>query len=134
MTQIPDDTHPTGALRGNPASPLWLRVAAFLGCVLLPVAWIASLGGDPDYRVTNLVRTVGALLGAGVVLRLRWEDPGIPWGSLVTGGMAGSIAVSALSVMIPALGRYAAPGWLMSGAVGGAVVALGLLALRGRGR
>ena len=113
---------------------MWLRVAAFLGCILLPLAWIASLGGDPDYRVTNLVRTVGALLGAGGVLRLRRKDPGIPWGSLVTGGMAGSIAVSALSVAIPALGRYASPGWLMSGAVGGVMVALGVLALRGPAR
>jgi hypothetical protein len=133
MTEIPDDTQPAGAPRGDRSSPSWLRVASFLACILLPVAWIASLGGEPDYRVTNVVRTAGALLGGGVVLRVRREDPGIPWGRLVIGGMAGSLALTALSVVIPVLGRYAAPGWLMSGAVGGVMVGLGVLALRGRG-
>lgn len=63
MTEIPDDTQPAGSRRGDRSSPSWLRVVAVLGCILLPVAWIASLGGEPDYRLTNLVRTAAALLG-----------------------------------------------------------------------
>lgn len=114
--------------------PMWLRILALFGLVVLPGAWIASLGAEPGYRITNLVRVAGALVAAGLLWlwlirdgSRRWR-----WGSLLLAGIAGSLAVTALSVPLPALGRASVAGWLASGVVGGAMVGLGILAITGR--
>ncbi len=118
-------------LAGKVAPPLWLRVVALLALLLLPFIWIATLGGPPDLRLTNLARVVGALVGAGLVWRLRRGVGAIPWGSLLGGGIAGSLAVTLLSVLVPALGEPFGAGWILSGVVGGAMFGLGILGFRG---
>jgi len=114
--------------------PMWLRTLALIGLVVLPVGWIASLGAEPGFRITNVVRVVGALVAAGLlwVWRIRDGSRRWGWGSLLIAGIAGSLAMTALSVPLPALGRASMAGWLASGAVGGAMVGLAILAITGR--
>ncbi len=118
-------------LSGKVAPPLWFRVAAFVALVLLPVIWIGTLVGPPDLRITNAARVTGALVGAGMVWRRRPDAASIPWGALMGGGIAGSLAVTLLSVVVPALGQPFGAGWILSGVLGGAMVGLAMLALRG---
>jgi peptidoglycan biosynthesis protein MviN/MurJ (putative lipid II flippase) len=113
--------------------PMWMRILALIGLIVLPVAWIASLGAEPGYRITNVARVVGALVAAALLWlwRIRNGDARWGWGSLLIAGIAGSLAATALSVPLPALGRASAAGWLVSGAVGGAMVGLAILAITG---
>ncbi len=69
-------------LTGAATVPLWFRLVALLALLLLPFVWIATLGGPPDLRDANLARVVGALVGAGLVWRLRPGAETIRWGEL----------------------------------------------------
>lgn len=103
----------------------WLRALAVLGAVALPLAWLASLSGQPGFVSTNLARVVGAILVAGVTGALyRPASKSISWSGMLAGGVVGSLAVTVISVFVPALGRFDASGWLVSGFVGGVIVAL----------
>lgn len=109
-----------------------LRALAFVGAVLLPLLWLASLAGVPAHQTANYFRVIGALFGAGagwIILSFR-GDP-VSWRTCLGGGVAGSLTVSAISIVVPALGPFAASGWLMSGVVGGGMVTLLLFAWRG---
>jgi peptidoglycan/LPS O-acetylase OafA/YrhL len=111
-----------------------LRALALVAALVLPVAWLVSLRSEPDFLWANLFRVIGALLAAAGTwaLRRRREGRGASsWQSLLAAGVVGSLAVSVLSLPIPALGRITASGWLMSGVVGGGMLALALYAVRG---
>jgi hypothetical protein len=110
--------------------PGWLRALALLGLVALPAAWLGSLALLSGLWVTNLARVAGGLVAAGLLLTGR-KRPSLPWPRLLVAGIAGSLVVTGLSVLFPALGAWRASGWLISGAVGGAMIGLGLLALGG---
>ena len=112
--------------------PQWLRILALIGFVALPVAWIASLGAEPGYRVTNVVRVAGAMVAAGLLWRLGDGSRRPSWGGLLFAGILGSLVITALSIPLSAVGRASAAGWLVSGAVGGLMVGLVILAVTGR--
>lgn len=100
-------------------------MGAALGVVGLPAVWLASLAGRPEVLATNAFRVGGALLAAAVawlVYRRHGRKP--PATRYLVVGVVGSLAVTALSVPVPALGWYSASGWLVSGIVGGGAVAL----------
>lgn len=107
----------------------WLRAAAVVGALALPLLWLGSLAGRPDVLTTNGFRVGGALVAAVVVWGLdhrRRRAP--PRTRYLVAGVVGSLIVTALSVGIPALGRPTASGWLLSGIVGGGTLALVLYA------
>lgn len=109
-----------------------LRLLAALGALLLPLAWLLTLGADPVGQTANYFRVLGAIFGAGagwILLTVRGGRP--TWKSCLVGGVAGSFAMTAISIAAPALGDYAASGWIVSGFVGGGMVALTSFAVRG---
>ena len=106
-------------------NPSVLRTLAFLGVFALPLAWLASLGGDAELLRANAARTLGAVIaGAAIWARARGRVDALPWSRFVVAGIIGSLVVSGFSLAIPALGPVTAAGWLMSGVAGGGAVAL----------
>ena len=93
--------------------------------MLLPLVWLATLAGSTDVLATNAFRVAGALLaGASAWIWHRRERSSLSVGRVLAMGVVGSLAVTALSVALPALGRFTVSGWLVSGIVGGGMVAL----------
>jgi peptidoglycan/LPS O-acetylase OafA/YrhL len=119
---------PTSARRQRSG---WSRAAALLGVAGLPAAWLASLSGQPDHLTSNLVRVAAAIFVAGAAWAVQARKGRAPrWKATLVAGVVGSLALTALSVFLPALGTYTASGWVVSGLVGGAMVALAGFGLR----
>lgn len=112
---------------------------ALLAALLILVAWPASLMGRDEHLIANIYRTGGALLlalGAWMVRpgsRRRAHEAVEPgWKSLVVAGLIGSLLITGVAALVPALGNPWVSGWLVSGVVGGGCVALVSFATYGR--
>ena len=114
--------------------PRLLRVLAGAGVAVIVVAWLGSLSIEPTLLRANGFRVLGALLAAGIAWatdRQGRDGKGLPWQRCLAAGVVGSLLVTGVSVLVPALGGFSFAGWLMSGVVGGAVVVLAGYALTG---
>jgi hypothetical protein len=121
-------TSPSGVAGAKP----FLRVLALLAALVIPLVWLASLSGSPDHRTANFFRVAGALFGGSIAWTAQRALAGsTSWKACLGGGVAGSLVITAVSVAVPALGHYAASGWLTSGVAGGGMIALALYAVRG---
>jgi peptidoglycan/LPS O-acetylase OafA/YrhL len=116
------------------ADPRILRVLAGVGVALIPLAWLGSLAAESALLHANIIRVLGALLTGGIawVTHNRSHERGrggLPWGRCLAAGVVGSLAVTGISMLAPALGGFTLAGWLMSGVVGGVMVVLAGYAL-----
>lgn len=103
-----------------------LRLLAGLAVPLILVVWLGSLAAEPPLLQANLIRVCAALIAAGIAWGSYGQDrPGLPWQRCLAAGVGGSLLVTGISVVVPALGHFSAAGWLVSGVVGGAAVVLG---------
>ncbi len=107
---------------------VWVRVLAVVGAIGLPTVWLGSLAFAGEDWITNLARVVGAAAAAVLYLATRRRGQGVPWAALVFVGIIGSLLTTGVSALVPPLGVWTAAGWLVSGAVGGAMVGLVLRA------
>jgi hypothetical protein len=113
-----------------------LRVLAGAAVVLVIVAWFGSLAAEPALLRANVIRVLGALVAAGIAWA-TWRPAGtrsqgkLPWGRCLAAGVVGSLAVTGVSILAPALGEFTFAGWLASGVAGGAIVVLAGYALTG---
>jgi peptidoglycan/LPS O-acetylase OafA/YrhL len=116
-----------------------LRLLAGAAAALVPLAWLGSLYPEPALLQANMFRLLGALVAAAIawVSSGRGDGrsrEGLPWQRCLAAGVVGSLAVTGLSVLVPALGGFSFAGWLTSGIAGGVIVVLAGYALRGGGR
>jgi hypothetical protein len=114
-----------------------LRGLAGAAVVLILLAWLGSLAAEPALLRANLMRVLGALVAAGIAWatwhrgRAREGRGGLPWQRCLAAGVVGSLAVTGISILAPALGGFSFAGWLASGIAGGAMVVLTGYALKG---
>ncbi len=113
-----------------------LRVLAGVAVALILLVWLGTLAGEPALLRTNGLRVLGALVAAGIA----WvtcdrgggrDREGLPWQRCLAAGVVGSLAVTGISILAPALGEFGFAGWLASGIVGGGMVVLAGYALTG---
>jgi len=113
-----------------------LRVLAGAAVALILLAWFASLAADPALLRANVFRVLGALVAAGIAWATygrghgRGQD-GLPWQRCLGAGVLGSLVVTGISLLVPALGGFSFAGWIASGIAGGVIVVLAGYALTG---
>jgi hypothetical protein len=114
----------------------FVRVLAGVAVAVIFAAWLGSLATEPELLRANLIRVLGALIGAGIAWS-TWHPPEgrargrLPWQRCLAGGVVGSLAITGVSILAPALGGFSLAGWLASGFAGGAMVVLGGYVLTG---
>jgi len=114
-----------------------LRVLAGAAVALILLAWLGALAAEPDLFRANVIRVLGALVAAGIAWATHRPAGGrsqgkLPWQRCLSAGVVGSLAVTGVSMLAPALGGFTFAGWLASGIAGGAMVVLAGYALTGR--
>jgi len=113
-----------------------LRVLAGAAVALILLAWLGTLAAEPDLLRANVIRVLGALVAAGIAWATHRPAGGrsqgkLPWQRCLSAGVMGSLAVTGVSMFVPALGGFTFAGWLASGIAGGATVVLAGYALTG---
>jgi hypothetical protein len=116
-----------------------LRVLAGMAVALILLAWLGTLAAEPDLLRANVTRVLGALVAAGIAWATHRPAGGrsqgkLPWQRCLSAGVMGSLAVTGVSMLAPALGGFTFAGWLASGIAGGAMVVLAGYALTGGAR
>jgi len=111
------------------------RVLAGLAVALILLAWFGFLAPEPALFQANVIRVLGALVAAGIAWGTYGRNrSGLPWERCLAAGVLGSLATTAISIVVPALGGFTQAGWLVSGVAGGAIVVLTGYALTGNVR
>lgn len=116
--------------------PRLLRGLAGGAVALILLAWFGSLASEPALLQANVFRVLGALVAAGIAWA-TWRPvpgrgrPGLPWQRCLAAGVVGSLAVTGISILAPALGGFSFAGWLASGIAGGAIIVLAGYAVTG---
>ncbi|TVP45599.1 MAG: hypothetical protein EA350_08610 [Gemmatimonadales bacterium] len=121
---------------GGAADSRLLRVLAGAAVALVLLAWFGSLAAEPGLLRANVLRVLGAVVGAGIAWATYQRGhgarrDGLPWQRCLAAGVVGSLAVTGISILAPALGGFSFAGWLVSGIAGGVTVVLAGYALTG---
>ncbi|CAN5729471.1 hypothetical protein BH23GEM11_BH23GEM11_00400 [soil metagenome] len=122
--------------RNGSMNPDLLRVLAGASVAVILLLWFGSLAAEPDLLRANVLRVLGALVAAGIAWFTHRPEGGrtrgkLPWQRCLAAGVVGSLAVTGVSILAPALGGFTFAGWLASGIAGGAIVVLAGYALTG---